>query len=139
MLNMLTRSRLLSYLKVVSCSEGEWGPGGLLGAPALGQEGVSDEDSFLQTRVKMKSDVAAAGHSQVDAETETHKDTKFDGSEAPPTSVSDTQVSDVFVPVCVLIGLSSDCDAASNTQSSHQLTSEGDALQDTRDTETQIS
>lgn len=95
MLNMLTRSRLLSYLKVVSCSEGEWGPSGLLGAPALGQEGVSDEDSFLQTRVEMKSDVAAAGHSQVDAETETHKDTKFDGSEAPPTSVSDTQVSDV--------------------------------------------
>lgn len=41
----------------------------------------------------------------------------------------------MFVPVCVLIGLSSDCDTASNTQSSHQLTSEGDALQDTRDTD----
>lgn len=85
MLNMLTRSSLLSYLKVVSCSEGKGGPGGFLGAPALGQEGVSNEDSFLQTRVEMKSNVAAAGHSQVDAETETHKDTKFDGSEAPPT------------------------------------------------------
>lgn len=77
----------------------------------------------------MKSDVTAAGHSKVDAETET--DTKCERSAAPsPPGIS------VFLPVCVLIGLSSDCDAASDTQSSHQLTSKGDILQDTKTPET---
>lgn len=60
-----------------------------------------------------------------------HKYTKRERSVArsPP-------VISVFVPVCVLIDLSSDCDAASNTQSSHQLTSKGDTLQDTKTPET---
>lgn len=62
------------YLEVPSCGEREAGQVRLLGAPALRQEGVSDEDSFLQTRVQMKSDVAAAGNSQVHTETVTQND-----------------------------------------------------------------
>lgn len=61
---------VLLYLKVLSCTEGEGVQGFLLRAPALREEGVSDEDLFLQTRVQMKSDVAAAGHSQVHSETD---------------------------------------------------------------------
>lgn len=59
----------MSHLEVLSSGEGEGGAGRLLGAPALGQEGVPDEDSFLQARVEMKSDVAAVRHPQVHAET----------------------------------------------------------------------
>lgn len=116
----------------MSRSKGDGTPGGLLGAPALRQEGVSDEDSLLETRVEMKSNVAAAGDSQVDTEAETQRDMKFDLQRLHPL-LSMTHMRDVFVPVCVLIGLSSDYDAASNTQSFHQLASEGDTLQDTRD------
>lgn len=61
-----------THLKVLPGSERE-GPGGLLRAPASRQEGVSDEDAFLQTWVEMKSDVTAAGRPEVDAETETHR------------------------------------------------------------------
>lgn len=64
---------MLWYLKVLSCSEGEGGQCSLLGAPALRQEGVPDEDPFLHTRVQMKSDVAAAGTSQIHRETGTQK------------------------------------------------------------------
>lgn len=85
------------HLEVLSRSEGEAALQlRLLGAPAARQEGVSDEDAFLQTWVQMKSDVAAAGHSQVHTETR-----------------------------CVLIGLSFDGDVASVAQTFNQLTSEG--------------
>lgn len=67
---MFTGCHLPTHLEVLPGSERE-GPCGLLRAPASGQEGVSDEDAFLQTRVEMKSNVAAAGCSKVDAETET--------------------------------------------------------------------
>lgn len=61
---------VISDLEVAGGGEGGGASGGLLGAPAPPQEGVPDEDSFLQSRVEMKSDVAAARRSQVDAETE---------------------------------------------------------------------
>lgn len=61
---------LSSDLEIAAGGEGGGASGGLLGAPAPPQEGVPDKDSFLQARVEMKSDVAAARHSQVDAEPE---------------------------------------------------------------------
>lgn len=132
MLTIFTGCHVPTHLKVLPGSERE-GPGGLLWAPASRQERVSDEDAFLQTRVEMKSDVTATGCSQVDAETDTNTQTLNE----PERSVAPSPaVISVLVPVCVLIELSSDCDAASNTQSSHQLTSKGDTLQNTRTPET---
>lgn len=46
-------------LEVVASGKGDGASSGLLGAPAPTQERVPDEDSFLQSRVEMKSDVAA--------------------------------------------------------------------------------
>lgn len=79
------RLALAGYLEVLSRSEGEGGQGFLLGAPALGQEGVSDEDLFLQTRVQMKSDVSAAGHSQVYTKTEPEPENDVNRSGLPPS------------------------------------------------------
>lgn len=59
-----------AHLKVLPRGEGEGAQVHFLGAPALGQEGVPDKDAFLQTRAEMKSDVVAAGVSQINAETE---------------------------------------------------------------------
>ena len=74
----------LSNLKVVAGHEGEGGGGGgLLGTPALMEEGVSDEDSLLQAGVQVKRDVAAVGVTQVHAEP--GKGSR--GSEAPPPPV----------------------------------------------------
>ena len=64
------------HLEVASRSEGEAGQLSLLGAPALRQEGVPDEDAFVQTRVQMKSDAAAGRSSQVHTETENHRKRK---------------------------------------------------------------
>lgn len=60
----------MSDLKVAPSNKGGGASGGLLRAPASLQERVPDKDSFLESRVKMKSDVAAARRSQVDAETD---------------------------------------------------------------------
>lgn len=49
----------MSNLKVVTTNEGGGATRGLLRSPTAPQEGIPDKDSFLQSGVKMKSDVAA--------------------------------------------------------------------------------
>lgn len=74
-----------SNLKVAACQEGEGGAGGLLGAPALTEEGVPDKDSLLQAGVEVEGDVAAVGITQVHTEPGGGRE----GSEAPPTPATD--------------------------------------------------
>lgn len=72
----------------------------------------------------MKSDVVTAGNSKVHAEPET----RTDGSEVTPTTAPYSQLRQVLLPVCILIGLSCDGDAMSYTEPSNQLTSEWHTL-----------
>lgn len=71
----------MSNLKVASCCEGEGDAGPLLGTPALTEEGVPDQDSFLQPRVQVQCDVAAVRIPQI--HTEPGQGSAV--SEAPPT------------------------------------------------------
>lgn len=64
------RHRSRRYLEVLPGAEREALEVLLLRAPALRQEGVPDEDSFLQTGVQMKSDVAAARLLEIHGEAE---------------------------------------------------------------------
>lgn len=109
-----------SNLKVAPCRERKGGAGSLLGPPALAEEGVSDEDSLLQARVQVKSDVAAVSVTQVHAEPGGGR--KGSG----PAHTSHLQVSQI--PVCAGTGLSRHRDAASYAQTPPQPSSERNAL-----------
>ncbi|MEQ2198898.1 hypothetical protein XENOCAPTIV_020498, partial [Xenoophorus captivus] len=58
------------HLKVLSRCEGEGLQVRFLWAPALRQEGVPDDDLFLQTGIQMKNDVVATHISQINTKTE---------------------------------------------------------------------
>lgn len=85
-----------SNLKVASGPERKGGPGGLLRTPTLREERVSDKDFLLQPRVEMKSDITAAGVTQVHTETGTGR--KW--SEAPPTAATVTGKPGVATFLC---------------------------------------